>query len=248
MRRLFTGMLALAALATLTLAVSAQSASRDDILKDIAAKRAELQQLEDQFLAPGEEDRAAFKEFLAQSDTGLIRLLPREVYESEVNKKNRKTLTIRGGGAYFSFARLTHEYGYGSDLELQSGYLSVGFAGADYGMMIDLGDVPLDEIGNDHPRVLSLLNYVAARDEPQARAEHYEIQTGRILYGATYKNRLPVKVNSTFLLRSINYSNSDILVACRVVRKDTDGSVVIAWKLLKKFPKPELLRTVQAAN
>ena len=73
-------------------------------------------------------------------------MLPREVYESEVYKKNRKTLTIRGGGAYYSFARLTHEYGYGSDLSLDSGYLSVGFAGADYGMMIDLGDVSLDEI------------------------------------------------------------------------------------------------------
>src|SRR6478672_2154972 len=112
MRRLFTGMLALATLATLTVAARAQSPSRDDILKDIAAKRAELQQLEDSFLAPAEEDRARFKEFLTQPDTGLIRLLPREIYESEVYKKNRKTLTIRGGGAYFSFARLTHEYGF----------------------------------------------------------------------------------------------------------------------------------------
>lgn len=248
MRRLFTGMLALAALATLTVAVSAQSASREGILKDIAAKRAELQQLEDQFLAPGEEDRAAFKEFLAQPDTGLIRLLPRELYESEVYKKNRKTLTIRGGGAYFSFARETHEYGYGSDLQLESGYLSVGFAGACYGMMIDLGDVSLDEITTDYPRVLSLLNYAAAKDEPQARVEQHQVQLGRILDGATYKARLPVKIGSTFLLRSVNYDYSDVLVGFRPVRQDGDGSVIIAWKLLKKFSKPELLRANQAAN
>lgn len=248
MRRLFTGMLALAALATLTVAVRAQSQSRDEILKDIAAKRAELQRLEDQFLSPAEEDRAAFKGLLSQPDTGLIRLLPREVYESDVYKKNRKTLTIRGGGAYYSFAFLTHEYGSGSDLELQSGRLSVGFAGADYGMMIDLGDVPLDEINNDYPRVLSLLNYAAAREESQARAEHRQIQAGRILDGATYTTYLPVKVNSTFLVRSINYDDSDVLVACRVVRKDTDGSVIIAWKLLKKFSKPELMRTNPASN
>ena len=248
MRRLFTGMLALAALSTLNVAVRAQSASRDDILKDIAAKRAELQRLEDQFLAPADEDRAPLKEFLAQPDTGLIRLLPRELYESEVYKTNRKTLTIRGGGAYFSFARLTHEYGYGSDLELQSGYLSVGFAGADYGMMIDLGDVPLDEISTDYPRVLSLLNYAAARDEPQARVEQRQVQLGRIMDGGTYKARLPVNLGSTVLLRSINYGDSDVLVAFRVVRKDTDGSVIIAWKLLRKFPKPELMRAAQAAN
>ena len=248
MKRFFIGLLSLAVLATLSVAVSAQSSSREEILKDIAAKRAELQQLEDRFLSPAEEDRAAYKEFLSQPDTGLIRLLPRDVYESEVYKKNRKTLTIRGGGAYYSFARLTHEYGYGSDLSLDSGYLSVGFAGADYGMMIDLGDVPLDEISTDYPRVLSLLNYAAAKEEPQARVEQRQLHEGRVLDGATYKRRMPLKIGTSFLLRSINYDSTDVLVAFRTVRKDTDGSVIIAWKLLKRFPKPELIRAVQAAN
>src|SRR5437016_9078328 len=200
MKRFFIGMLSVAVLATLSVAVHAQSSSRDEVLKDIAAKRAELQRLEDQFLSPADADRAAYKEFLSQPDTGLIRLLPRDVYESEVYKKNRKTLTIRGGGAYYSFARLTHEYGYGSDLSLDSGYLSVGFAGADYGMMIDLGDVSLDEISNDYPRVLSLLNYAAAKREPQARAEHLQTYDGLTLDGAIYKSHLPVKIGTTFLL------------------------------------------------
>lgn len=248
MKRMLTAIFSLAVLATLSVAVRAQSSSRDDILKDIASKRAELQRLEDQFLAPAAEDRAAYKGFLAQPDTGLIRLLPREVYESEAYKKNQKTLTIRGGGAYYSFAQLTHEYGYGSDLSLDSGYLSVGFAGADYGMMIDLGDVSLDEINTDYPRVLSLLNYAAPRQESQARAENRQTYTGLTLDGAIYKSRVPVKIGTTFLLRSISYDSTDVLVAFRTVRKDTDGSVTIAWKLLKRFPKPELVRTIQAAN
>ena len=248
MKRMFTAIFSLAVLATVSVAVRAQSSSRDDILKDIAAKRDELQRLEDQFLAPAEEDRAAYKEFLAQPDTGLIRLLPRDVYESEVYKKNQKTLTIRGGGAFYSFARLTHEYGLGSDLMLEVGYLSVASAGADYGMMIDLGDVSLDEITKDYPAALSLADYAAAKDEPQARVEQRQVQAGRILDGATYKARVPVKIGTTFLLRSISYDRSDLLVAFRTVRKDTAGSVTIAWKLLKRFPKPELVRTVQAAN
>ena len=248
MKRMFTAIFSLAVLATVSFAVRAQSSSRDDILKDIAAKRAELQRLEDQFLAPAEEDRAAYKEFLAQPDTGLIRLLPRDVYDSEVYKKNQKTLTIRGGGAFYSFARLTHEYGLGSDLMLEVGYLSVASAGADYGMMIDLGDASLDEITKDYPAALSLADYAAAKDEPQARVEQRQVQAGRILDCATYKARVPVKIGTTFLLRSISYDRSDLLVAFRTVRKDTDGSVTIAWKLLKRFPKPELVRTVQAAN
>src|SRR5882762_8783151 len=130
MKRIFASMLSLAVLATLSVAVSAQSSSREDVLKEIAAKRAELQRLEDQFLSPAEEDRVAYKELLSQPDAGLIRLLPREVYESEAYQKNQKTLTIRGGGAYYSFARLTHEYGLGSDLMFEGGYLSIPAAGA----------------------------------------------------------------------------------------------------------------------
>jgi hypothetical protein len=249
MKRLFKSLpLLVVLLAFSSIDVCAQSAPREDLLKEIAAKRAELQRLEDQFLSPADEDRAAFKGFLSQPDTGLIRLLPRDVYESEVYKKNQKTLTIRGGGAYYSFAKLTHEYGYGSDLSLESGYLAVGFAGADYGLMIELGDVALDEISIDHPSVRSLADYAAPRQESQARAEHLQTYAGLIRDGATYKSRLPVKIGPTFLLRSINYDYTDVLVAFRVVRKDTDGSLIIAWKLLKRFPKPELVRTIQAAN
>lgn len=248
MKRFFIGLLAPAVLATLSVAVSAQSSSREDVLKEIAAKRAELQQLEDQFLSPAAEDRAAYKELLGQPDTGLIRLLPREVYGSEVYNKNVKTLTIGGGGAFYSFARLTHEYGYGSDLLLEAGYLSIPAAGAGYGMMIDLGDVSLDEITKDYPAARALAAYEAVTDEQHARVEQRQIQAGRILDGATYKSRVPLKLDTIFLLRSIDYNDTDVLVAFRTVRKDTDGSVIIAWKLLKRFPKPALMRTVQAAN
>jgi hypothetical protein len=114
--------------------------------------------------------------------------------------------------------------------------------------MIDLGDVSLDELTKDYPAALSLAAYEAVKDEPQARVEQHQVQVGRILDGATYKNRVPLKLGTTFLLRSIDYDDTDVLVAFRPVRKDTDGSVIIAWKLLKRFPKPALMRAVQAAN
>jgi hypothetical protein len=55
-------------------------------------------------------------------------------------------------------------------------------------------------------------------------------------------------VKATYLLRSIDYNATDILVAFKVVRKDIDRSVIIVWKLLKKYPKPDLARTSEAAN
>ena len=242
MKRIFTvAFLVIAALSVLSINVCAQSESRDDVLKQIETKRAELSALEKKFLTPSEEDRAAYAAFLGQPDTGLIRLLPREVYGNN-DDKNKKSLTIRGGGAYYSFARLTHEYGYGSDIELQQGYLSVGFAGADYGMLTKLGDVSLDDISLEHPGVRFISEYRAPAKEADARLEYRRFSNGSTIDGVLYENRFPVEANTTFLLRSINYSDSDVLVAFRVVRKDTDGSVIIAWKLLKKYPVPELAR------
>src|SRR6266571_2213489 len=127
----------------LSINVSAQSESRDQVLSQIEAKRAEMAALEKKFLSPSEEDQAAYAEFLKQPDTGLIRLLPRETYDQFPDKPAK--LMIRGGGAYYSFTRLTHEYGYGSDIELQQNRFSVGFAGADFGFLTRLGKVAIEE-------------------------------------------------------------------------------------------------------
>src|SRR5215470_7400786 len=122
----------------------AQSESRSKTIKEINSLNKELSKKEKELLSPSAEDKAAFAEFLKQRNTGLIRILPRGLYEGRIK--------IRGAGAYYSFTRLTHEYGYGSDIELQmfpyiptsddaippiSAYIFLtGFAGADYGFFV----------------------------------------------------------------------------------------------------------------
>ena len=177
---------------TICITASAQTESREQVLRQIEAKRAELSVLEDKLLAPSDEDRSAYAEFLKQPDTGLIRLLPRETYDKE-NK-----LTIRGGGAYYSFALLTHAYGRGSDIELEQNRLSVGFAGYDYGLLVKAGNGPPDELTFEHPFVRPLANYKAAETEPDARSEHRRFGAGVNLDGISIGNYLPVEVNSNY--------------------------------------------------
>jgi len=242
MRRITVDLLLFLVLMALAIGTAGQSPSRQELLTQMTDKRAELQKLEEQFLAPSEKDRARFADFLKQPDTGLIRLLPREVFDE--SPKKASPLTVRGGGAYYSFSRLTHEYGYGSDIELQQNYLSVGFAGADYGMMFNLGDVNLDDLTLENPDVQRMAAYVVPSAVREARAEAMRLgQPAAIEGGDGFRSRLPVKVGTTYILRSFDFGRSDVLVAFHVVRKDSDGSVIIAWKLLKKFPKPELART-----
>ena len=237
-RRLFVS-ISVALLCTLT--AVAQDVSRDALVQQIQQKRAELAALEKQFLAPAASDRAQFTSLLSQPNTGLVRLLPREKYDDNITKDN-KTLTTRGGGAYYSFARKTHEYGYGSDIELSGGYLSVGFAGADYGMLFKLGAISVEDVNSELPAARTLLEYTAAANEPDARIEQRKVSSGTQLSGFLFKDRLPLETDSTYLLRSISYNTSDIAVAFRVVRKDTDGSIILAYKVLKNFSIPKLAR------
>jgi hypothetical protein len=240
MKRTFAAVLVLVGC---SLNILAQSESREDMLKQIEAKRAELAVLETKLLAPSAEDKAAFADLLKQENTGLIRLLPREKYDETPNKM---TLTVRGGGAFYSFDRLTHAYGYGSDIELEQGYLSVGFAGCDYGIILKAGAISLDEISLEHPSAFFLAAYKPATTEPQARVEQRRFGSGDTIDGIKYGERVKVEVGATYVLRSINYDDSDVLVALKVVRQDTDGSLIIAWKLLQKFPKPALARNIAA--
>ena len=236
--------LATAAITTLILSALttfAQTQSRDDILKELQAKRTELATLEKRFLSPAEEDRTTYADFLRQPNTGLIRILPREKYDTEGQKDKPKTMTIRGGGAYYSFAHLTHEYG-GSDIELSQDSLTTGFAGVNYGMLVSLGDVPLESISLETPAAQVLSLHKPPTDEPLARIEQRRSAEGTTIEGVTYKRTLPLRLNSTYLIRSINYYDSDVLVAFRVVRVDTDGSAILLWKSLASFAIPQITR------
>ena len=220
------------------LSVAAQT--RDDIVKEIEAKRAEIAALEKKLLATSNADREEFAAFLTQSDTGLIRLLPREKFD-------RKLMTLSGGGAYYSFVRKTHEYGQGSDISLEQEQLSVGFAGADYGMLLNLGDISIDQVTSELVPVRALIEYVPPTKESEARAEYQKLWQGVDLAGFTFKSRLPAKVSNTYLLRSISHGRSDTAAAFRVVRKDTDGSMIVVFKVLKKVPAPKFEKTQTAS-
>lgn len=210
-------------------------------------------------LALSDQDRANYAGLLAQSNTGLIRLLPR------INPKSLygfpgKRPSMRGEGAYFSFHYRAHEYGYGSDLELEavphfkgpSGrpmveappnyILLVGFAGADFGMLTNIGKVSLSDLTTADARVAYLLGYKPPRPEREARAEYARFGQGITIDGQTYTNRQPLQPGATYLLRSISYGVSDMLVAFQVLRQESNGSVVLGWKILKNYATPELKR------
>jgi hypothetical protein len=226
-----------------SIGVVAQSESRADILKEIEGKRAELATLETKYIAISADDRATFAEFLSQPDTGLIRLMPREKFDTYSNQKSG--LTMRGGGSFYSFTRRAQDYGFATELGLEQGYLKVGFYGASYGMLTKLEGVRLEDVSTEIPSVAYLAKYIAVAAEPDARVEQRRFQNGIVVDDVPYKDRIRAEVGATYLLRAVNFEEADVLVAFKIVRQDEDGSLIITWKLLQKYPTPKLARNLE---
>jgi len=201
-------------------------------LATLTTLREQLKNKEALFLSPAPEDFAAFADFLKQSNTGLIRIMPRENFDG--------VLSIRGGGAYYSFVRQEHPYGWGSDLSLGRNNLNVGFAGANFGFLVSLGNKGIAEVALDIPGVGSLSTFTPPLDEPGARQQQQRARNGFQENGFFYIDRLPATLGTTYALRSVGYEDSDVLVAFRLFRQDTDGSLIIPWKLLKRYATPQL--------
>jgi hypothetical protein len=212
----------------------AQAADRAQLRKQIDSLYNELKEKEALFLAPSDADRAAHSDFLTRRDTGICRLAAKPDFDDKL---------IRGGGAFYSFTQLSNDYNSDAQLGLGDGRLSTGFAGANYGYMTDLGDVPLEALTAEHPAVRDLAALVTPSAEPDARIEQRKSGDGLKLGDHVFSHSTGATVDHTYILRCVSYRQSDTLVAFRVVRQDDDGSLILIWRIINRFPTPQLVRS-----
>jgi hypothetical protein len=208
-------------------------------------------------LAPSVNDREAYAQFLSQPDTGLIKLLPQSFDGGK--ETVTKHVKVRGGGRFYSFSYLSHDYS--ADIELGTDIVCKGrgngtmdcqyprkLAAGGYGMLTNLGNLPLTKFDSNDSRVKFMQAYIPPRGRPQARCAALEFRKGVTVNGQLFANRLPLEVGSTYLLRAFDYLQSDVLVVFEVLRQDADGGVTLAWKLLNRFTPLKLENVVYANN
>ena len=217
------------ALFLLSFTVASQELSREQKIQQIQRLNDQIRNLEDEILLPSASDIKQAK----TEGVEVFRIMPREVYDHK--------LTIQGGGAYYSFTSTSHDYQKIAQLGLEQSYFSVGFAGANYGLMSDLINLPLSAVSNNSPEVTALLAY---RIPIMLRDVRVEQRRARDLLenGIQFKDRWKAVVGHTYVLRAISFDRADIAVAFHVTRKDVDGSLIIFWKSLRVFQPPTLQR------
>ena len=212
-------------------------------------KKPKLSKVAKAALAPPDDLKLAFKDFLKQKNTGLIRLLPRKENKERlmVSAKNPTVyIPFRDGGSTYSFSNRKYSDGYvlpeislGKDFNYPPGKAFwVVSVGADFGFITKLGNVALEDVTVDRKEARFLVDLVAPNREPAAREYQRMSALGFEINGVFYRMLAPAENNTTYLQRTIDYDRADLLVAFRTVREEPDGSFVILWKILKKNPTP----------
>lgn len=221
--------------------------SREGFVRDY-----EPSAVEKRMLALSPEDEQRFAGFLTQVDTGGFRLLSfiRRAHGRVISVKSPEFARKRGFSFYgscYSFTKKKHGHGVNgwgistwgwSDLRLISGTLSTGFMDESLGLMVKLGDVPLEEVTPQTAGVAELATFALPTDHSTSAALFEKNLRGYELNGFTYGSRMDAVVGVTYVLRSTLNQRSDQLVAFRIVNQDHEGTVTILFKKLKEYPKP----------
>lgn len=177
---------------------------------------------------------------------GVFKLLPRGMFKDKEGsyKDEDNPLGLRQGGAYYSFTTGSHSYNKTPQIGLERGNLNVGFYGANYGLFVDCGAVPLIDESNHSDALIALMGYIPPKLRSELVKERERFSTGNT--GMLTARHVPAVEGHTYLLRAISFNEADKLVAFRILKMDQDGSLTIAWRTLKDFEVPRLFERSEA--
>ncbi|MBX7173439.1 MAG: hypothetical protein K1X72_20895 [Pyrinomonadaceae bacterium] len=208
--------------------------------------------------------------FLQDSNTGLIKLL--NSFDCAKNSQvlvasdNCLNNTMPGAGASYSFRYKNYRIPQLADISLVENSFKVTGDWL-HGIFVDVGDIALNLVDFKIAGMQYLSNFPPALEFQSAKETDYKLAAGIMNKGLIYKRQLPIRENTTYLLRSIAYrgevlktvegfvyneldydKRKDVIIAFRVVKQDLDGSVIIAWKLLSSKNSPKIEKLEKKEN
>lgn len=223
----------------------------------------ELPSSEKKLLAADGAELQKYDPFLRQPQTGLFKLLNYQETKAALTdaKSQFAYPRIRGGGAYYSFAKRNHNADEWAQIHLRDGVLQAAYtemkrttvassggvsqsfvyiSGYSLAVFTTLGNVALEEVTLQQPALQAL-----AGMQPPTRYQDFVEQIKQYSVGVNigqnrYQSALPARPDTTYAMRSLNYKKADVIVAFRIVHQDRDGSLHILWKQLKSHSPAEL--------
>jgi hypothetical protein len=215
-------------------------------------------------VAPGDDVRGKYAEFLRQTDTGLIKLINdkgcSENVKVVVATDDCLKYTMPGAGSSYSFRAETYRIPRLSDITFTGDSFQAEGVLL-HGIFVNVGDVPLEKVSLQTAGMKFLTDFAPEPDFDKAKIVDAQLSVGIKKDNFIYRRALFAVENSTFALRSIAYDGKslralkgviynefefdkrrDVIVVFRIVQKDAAGNVTILWKELQRKDSPIIKR------
>ncbi len=190
-----------------------------------------------------------------------------QIHPSTGYKKYEKLLTecperfIVGGASSYSFRGMDFAPTYKADIEIKNGLMfSTGLLNQT--IFVDIGEVDLESVSLTSSGAKFLTAFIPAEAQVDATKQSDNLRKGITQDNFKYSNFLMLAENHTYLLRSIAYRGEakivsstglkyeynrlqddirkDIVIAFRIIKLNTDQSVILLWKEIDRKNSPKL--------
>jgi hypothetical protein len=211
-----------------------------------------------------EEDLQRFNDFLQLPKTGIVRIHSADVCTPNKNIIQAESScpnNVAGKATGYSFRLDDYNFQAYSDIFFSKNTFSAPGIFT-IGIFSRLGDnAEIGSLTTSSEGVKQLVELNAPESRDDVKRLLYLMKTGAQVAGRIYKSSVPVKINETYVLRSIAYrgealkkiehgfkinvldsdERSDVLIVFRPVRKHDDGSVTLIWKELARKSVPKIV-------
>lgn len=219
-------------------------------------------------MEPKNEDYEKYKTFLQQPNTGLFRLFPEKNcgVKDVVNVAQNCDKFISASDSY-SF-RLMEHVNIISDIRLSGeDLITDGFLSQ--GIIVPLDDSPLENVSLSSNGMRYLNAFKPEKESREAKKQFAQIANVVESDSYRYAKRVRAVENTNYAMRIVAYRSNntirksatesvsllktafldlndldkrlDLALVLRIVRKDSDGSITILWKELKRQDAPKLI-------
>ena len=213
-------------------------------------------------IEPSQDDKKKHSVFLKSKHAGILRLVPDAGCASStkvlVVSPECQKYSMPGGGSSFSFRTENYRIPRLADLTF-TGKSLIAKGVLLEAIFVSLGDRPLGQISLKTDAVGFLRSMKPSETVEEAYDFAQELSEGTTRDGFVYGRGVLAKENTSFALRSIAFRGKwlnaaggvtynelefdkrrDVIVAFRIVRKDSDGSLIILWKRLQNIRSPKI--------
>lgn len=211
-------------------------------------------------LAPNAEDKLKYTGFLRENRTGLFRLMndvecAENLYVIRVDEGCSEFIQ---GSSFYSFRKKEYTTAHLSDIRYKDGLL-ITDAIFSQNILVRLGDIPLETLTLSSDGMKFLVDFVPEDLNTKATKQYVELVKGIRFNKYEYRKAIPAILNNTYAMRIVAYrgslykrfhgwaydllagdNRSDLIVAFRIIRKDSDGSISILWKELERKKSPKI--------